>query len=790
MKTTAVQMSKPGYLPKLINRLYLHRNKILVFLTALLVTGSSISDAVPLGAVFFAASCGAGVPRLMTSVAVILGALLSGPPELLYINAAAMLLFYILSIPLKKTDSKMDIWAAFAVFISVLVPYLVLSGIWGFLLYDVLKSVFFSFISFVFYFIFRFSIPVISGMAGKVALDGEEAVSAGLTAALAVSGLGTLQLFGFSLRNILCVLLVLFYSFKCSAGAGAATGAAVGLIIGTSAGFTPSTAGAYALCGMLAGILSVLGKAGSALGLILGNMILAIYFNGPVETALYLRDVLAASVIFFIVPGSLADRLTAPFAGKSPGIADRESYSRRIRDLTAERLRKFADAFMALSRSFGETARNSVPGGKHDINVLFDRVADRICRDCSLCLHCWERSFYDTYQVMFRIVESLEARGRIEESDIPDDFIGKCPRIDDFVNAVNNMYELFKVGVVWKSRISESRSVIGRHFEGMSRVIGNLAEEIDTDISFMTPLEDAISAALKKEGVRVVEVVAYKGLWGKYEINVRHASCGGARKCAEMIDRIVSETADRRMMRCDEGCTAYSGGECVLKYVEAENLRITTGVARMPKYGSRVSGDSFSFMEGVGGKYTLALSDGMGTGQSASVQSRAAVDMLESFLESGFDKEMAVNLINSVLVLKSEEEAACTMDIAMIDLSGGETEFIKIGAAPTFIRRDSRVEVVRSASLPAGILPGVDVELSRKTLDPGDMLIMVTDGVTDAMTGDDPGDKALLKYIRQLESLNPQIVADSILEEAARRCGGRPYDDMTVLVAKVWKKPL
>ena len=67
---------------------------------------------------------------------------------------------------------------------------------------------------------------------------------------------------------------------------------------------------------------------------------------------------------------------------------------------------------------------------------------------------------------------------------------------------------------------------------------------------------------------------------------------------------------------------------------------------------------------------------------------------------------------------------------------------------------------------------------------------MVTDGVTDAMTGDDPGDKALLKYIRQLESLNPQIVADSILEEAARRCGGRPYDDMTVLVAKVWKKPL
>ena len=790
MKITAVQMSKPGYLPKLINRLYFQRNRILLFLTAFLITGSSISAAVPLGAVFFAASCGAGVPRLMTAAAVMLGAFILGPFELVYINAACMLLFFVLSIPLKKTDSKMDIWAAFAAFIAILVPQLILSGIWGFLLYDVLKSLFCSFISFVFYFIFRFSIPVISGMAGKAALDGEEAVSAGITAALAVSGFGALQLFGFSLKNILCVLLVLFYSFKCSAGAGAATGAAAGLIVSASKGFTPSTAGAYALCGMLAGILGSLGKAGSALGFVLGNMILAIYFNGPAESMLYLRDILAASVVFFIMPDRLTDRFTAPFARKSAEHADMKSYSRRIRDLTAQRLRKFADAFMALSRSFGEMARNSAAAGKHDINVLFDRVADRICRDCSLCLHCWERSFYDTYQVMFRIVESLEARGRVEESDIPADFIDKCPRINDFVNAVNNMYELFKVGVVWKSKIGESRSVISRQFEGMSRVIGNLAEEINTDISFMSPLEDAISSALKKEGVRVVEVVAYKGLWGKYEINVRHSSCGGARKCTAAIDRVVSETTGRRMVRSDEGCTSYGSEECILKYMEAENFRITTGVARMPKYGSRVSGDSFSFMEGISGKYTLALSDGMGTGHSAAAQSKAAVDMLESLLESGFDKDMAVSLINSVLVLKSDEDSTCTMDIAMIDLTSGEVEFIKIGAAPTFIKRDSRVEVIRSASLPAGILPGVDAELSRKIMDAGDMIIMVTDGVTDAMAGDEPGDRSLLKHIRQLESLNPQLVAESILDEAVRRCDGQPYDDMTVLVAKVWRKPL
>lgn len=790
MKITAVQMSKSGNLPKLINRLFIQRNRILVFLSAFLIAGSSISGSIPLGAVFFAASCGAGVPRLMTAAAVILGTLLTGSPELIYINAASMLLFRVLSIPLKDTDSKLNIRAAFAAFISILAPQLVLSGIWGFLLFDILKSVFCSVISSVFYFIFRFSIPVISGAVRKMILDGEEAVSTGITIALAVSGFGTMQLFGFSLRNILCVLLVLLFSFKCSAGAGAATGAAAGLIVAASSGATPSTAGTYALCGMLAGILGSLGKAGSALGFILGSMILAIYFNGAAETMLYLRDILAGSFMFFVVPDRLTDRLTAPFARKSADLADEKSCSRRIRGLTAERLRKFADAFMALSRTFENMAKAGAPSEKHDINLLFDRVADRICRDCSLCLHCWERSFYDTYQVMFRIVESLEARGRVDESGIPAHFMDKCPRINDFVNAVNNMYELFKAGVIWKSRIGESRSVISRQLEGMSRVIGNLAEEINTDISFIGQLEEAISAALKREGIKAADVAVYKGLWGKYEISVRHDSCGGARKCTAVIDRIVSEAAGRSMVRSDEECPEYGSGECTLKYIEAENLRITTGVARMPKYGSKVSGDSFSFMDGNSGKYTLALSDGMGTGHGASIQSKAAVDMLESFLESGFDKDTAVDLINSVLVLKSDGDSTCTMDIAMIDLFSGEVEFIKIGAAPTYIKRDSRVEMIRSASLPAGILPGVDAELSRKYMDAGDMIIMVTDGITGSMADDEQGDRVLLKYIRQMESLNPQLVAESILEEAVGRCGGQPSDDMTVLVAKVWKKSL
>ncbi|HEX2945681.1 MAG TPA: stage II sporulation protein E [Clostridia bacterium] len=789
MKTITIPMSKAGNFTGFLRKAILDQNNYLVLLTAFLLGSSNIaSGLLPFGAAFFAASCGTAGIKMLTVAAVIIGAATQGSLELIYINAACMLLFSVLSIPLKERKSKLDVKPALLLFTSMLVPQMMLAGLQGFLLYDILKAFFSSFISFVLFFIFNFSMPVITGAVKKAMLCGEEAVSLAVTATLALTGIGTLQIAGFSLRNIFCVLLLLLFSYKCGAGVGAAAGAAIGLIIGVSEDFTPSVAGTYALCGMLAGILGNLGRLGTSLGFLLGNVLLAVYFNGSAESMLYLRDIIAAGVLIFFVPESLISRVTRPFARSAAFGEDLTGYTGRIKDITVERLEKFSKAFKDLSKTFDEIAETKMPAETQEINVLFDRVADRICSDCSLCMHCWERNFYDTYQVMFKIVESLEMKGRIEESDVPDYFLNKCPRIHEFVNAVNNMYELFRVGVVWKGRLNESRTVISRQFEGMSRVISSLAGEINSEVNFLSPLEDAVMDELKQQNIKVREVIAYKNAWDKYEINVLHNACGGARSCA-VIEKTVSEACGRKMVRATEGCSKGRDGACMLKFVEAENLKLTTGIARLPKYGSNISGDNFTFLNGGYGKYTLALSDGMGTGQGAALQSKATVNMLESFLESGFDKDMAVNLINSVLVLKSEEDNTCTIDMTVVDLFSGEVEFIKIGAAPTYIRKESKVEIIRSASLPAGILPGIDAELARRNVEGGDMIIMVTDGIIDSMAGDDPGDRQLMKFIQQLESLNPQEVADSILNEASSCCDGKPCDDLTVLVTKVWKKP-
>ena len=229
-------------------------------------------------------------------------------------------------------------------------------------------------------------------------------------------------------------------------------------------------------------------------------------------------------------------------------------------------------------------------------------------------------------------------------------------------------------------------------------------------------------------------------------------------------------------------------GICSLKLLEEEVLSVTTGVARLPKHGKDVSGDNYTFMGTGDGKYILALSDGMGSGQKAFNQSKVAISLLEQFMDTGFDKGTAIKLINSILVLKSDEDSFATIDLSAVDLYDGKVEFVKIGAVPTFIKKSNKVEVVRSFSLPVGILSNVETELVCKNVNSGDFIIMVTDGIIDSFKNEEGGEQELIEFIENIKSINPQGIAELILGEAYSKGGKKPVDDMTVIVAKVWKR--
>ncbi len=769
---------------------FFNRSNIIFMAASFLLGRASIAGGLlPFGMAMYASSTGMDVNRYLIAAFVLLGIITRNAADQIYIAAASIFLFKAFELPFKIKRKTSDLKIAIVAFISTLIPELVTVYLQGFLLFDFLKALFHGAIVFLLVFIYRNAAGSVNKIQSGGVLTNEEIISVSILTALVLSGLSDIQVFSFELKNILSILVILICSFKCGAGVGAATGVTIGLVISINSSAAPMIVGSYAICGLLSGVLKNLGKLGSGLGFILGNAVFTLYINGSTEVLIYFKEIIFAVAIFMLIPQKFINSVMGVFGAGVPVRLDKNAYTSRIKELTVNKLNKFSNSFKELSKTFSEISETRLSVDKQDISVLFDRVADRVCKDCSLCLHCWDRNFYSTYQVMFKIVERLDQKGRIEEKDIPGYFLARCERINDFVIAVNNMYELFKVDMVWKGKISESRELVSQQLEGLAKVVSSLASEIGSEVEFKTDLEGIIAAALNRIGIKAAEVVVFENKWNKYEVNIRHKGCGGKRVCISSIEKAVSETVGRKMAKEGSECVKKPNGNvCTLRLLEEESFSVTTGVAKLSKHDSAVSGDNYTFMNSGNGKFIVALSDGMGTGYTADVQSRAAINMLEQFMESGFDKDTTVKLINSVLVLKSDEDSFATIDMSVIDLYDGEIEFVKIGAVSTFIKHAEKVETVKSVSLPAGILSNIEIELLHRKVEDGDFVILITDGIIDAFKKDGDGDKLLQQFIEDIKSINPQETADLILNEAYKKCDGKPIDDMLVTVAKVWKR--
>ena len=144
-------------------------------------------------------------------------------------------------------------------------------------------------------------------------------------------------------------------------------------------------------------------------------------------------------------------------------------------------------------------------------------------------------------------------------------------------------------------------------------------------------------------------------------------------------------------------------------------------------------------------------------------------------------------LINSALLLRRAEENYATLDICSVDLYDGQAEFIKLGAVASFICRGNRVISVYAHSLPAGILEQVRVEKNDMRLKDGDLILLLTDGITDAFGGERQTAQWLEEKFLPQGFANPQDAADFILQAAQKHCQKEP-DDMTVQAARFWKK--
>lgn len=221
-------------------------------------------------------------------------------------------------------------------------------------------------------------------------------------------------------------------------------------------------------------------------------------------------------------------------------------------------------------------------------------------------------------------------------------------------------------------------------------------------------------------------------------------------------------------------------------FVEEPAFMVMPGYARATRENESISGDNYSIVESIKGQFTVMLSDGMGSGEKACRDSEKVLDLMEKLLEAGYDVKTAVHLVNSALAVSEEEQNMSTLDLCSLDLYTGMCSFHKLGAVATFLKSNTYVERIETNTLPLGIFQELDIPTVDRELIENDYIIMVTDGVTDALAVGGY-EEMLSSYLEDLQETNPGEMAKKILQLALRCSGGRVMDDMTVVVLGVFR---
>jgi stage II sporulation protein E len=510
----------------------------------------------------------------------------------------------------------------------------------------------------------------------------------------------------------------------------------------------------------------------SGMGLIYEEMELSIQQIGALVSAV---------LIFLLLPHSLNYRIDR-FAGSD---GQELLASNNLRKIAKAKMKIFSDSFLKLSKTLDTIAERQVILKQQEVNLIFEEISEKLCKNCNNCSACWESNFQDTYQSACRLFDIAEKNGVIQREDIPDQFLDCCISVDEFVNETNRSFEILKLNHIWYNRIAESREVIARQLKEVSTVIWEMTGNIYGAAVIAHSEEEKVARRLRAEHILAKEITVFERGDKRKEIYLNAACRSGRCITAKEAAISIGEALGIKIRPSDASKTVITREYDNFIFIEDTKFKILSGVARAMK--ENISGDNFSILKLESGEFMVALSDGMGTGKEAGEESETVMSLLEQMIEAGFKAEMAIKLINSSLVLKSDKQTFSTIDMSIINLFTGMCEFIKIGAAAAFIKRDNWVETISSTTLPIGMLGNVDYDTVTKKLYEGDIVIMVTDGVLDCIQEEDK-EAYMERFIMEMDSSNPQEIANRILDSTLSQSNYVPRDDMTVITTGLWLK--
>ncbi len=339
---------------------------------------------------------------------------------------------------------------------------------------------------------------------------------------------------------------------------------------------------------------------------------------------------------------------------------------------------------------------------------------------------------------------------------------------------------------LWQKKLFESRGLLADHLKEMAHIMADVAKEAYQYRPVGERKYRQAAHYLKEAGILLKNMMILENDDGHLTLSLMLKPQTQENITVQDVADLVSVAMNVRLRASGQAPLFLAGEWSVYYFQEEPSFHILTGFAKATKETEKISGDNYTFCETEQGRMAAILSDGMGSGERASEESGKVIEMMERLMEAGFRKEAAVQIINGALAAGEQEQNMSTLDICDLNLHTGACEFIKIGAACTFIKRDHLVDRLSARNLPLGVFQQIEPETIHRQLQDGDYIIMLSDGVLDALE-QGIGEEILPELIGKISHTNPGEIARQILNYCLHQSKGKIRDDMTVLVIGIWQ---
>lgn len=520
----------------------------------------------------------------------------------------------------------------------------------------------------------------------------------------------------FNIGIIFSACLSLGIAMKYGSGAGAVCAASTALGTAAAIGDNAFLAAVLAPAAAVAGTFSKGKKINAAGGFVFTAALCTALFTMDNAKLATVADIFMSSAIFMLIP--------ARFTAESTDILKMTAAENSIKSLFARRLKFAGGAIAEVRRTVGITAEKLDNNIGSDISWVYNTACDEICRKCRYNMQCWGKEYGDNIKMFSKLTDTAKSGEDLTHDMFFGPLSERCPKKQELCSKIQQLYTVFAANGAEKRKIERMRSVLTAQLSATEQILSQLSDEIENSGDIEPHYNETAGKILSKLGCDDASSVNVQiGEQGRMSVEA-YSDSGFFASKQDICEAMT--LAFRR--RFDLPSLSRVGGSCKLSLFSKTTYSLDVEICQISKTEGAACGDYYeSFIDKSGIAYVV-LSDGMGSGSRARVDSTFACGMLIRLLQAGIGIEAAINVINTSLMCKSSDESFATLEICAVDLYSGKIDLYKAGSANTYIKCGNRFVTIGCKGLPIGVRNEPVYDKRSFTIGNHDMIVITSDG--------------------------------------------------------------